>query len=286
MLTQTSSTPTRLARFGTLGILGSAVMIAAACEDSRSTVVKDLEWSTPTSSVLVTSTNGSITALRNDAVVGAKVRAEVTCRGSTIDEATRRAEGATLVVEPDAKGTLVVRVDFPAPQRGGDSAAFVVELPQSTTLDLRSTNGAISVTGFDGTVGARTSNGAITVKDHSGAMTLRSSNGRIGVSASKGAVDAETSNGRVEISLAEGSVADIRVETSNGAVSLDLPASWQGAVDASTSNGAIEITAPGADGQRTTTRTKGRSSVVVGDRAAATASIRTSNGAVSVKSAR
>lgn len=233
--------------------------------------------------VAVDGRNGDITAIQDSSVSGLEVKAEIRAFASTQEEADRRTAEAKLVVEPDASGTLRVRVDFPEPRHGSDSAAIEIRAARVDGLTLETSNGGVSAEGFTAPLVARTTNGAIRVDRHRGSMTLDSTNGRVEARRSIGAVDASTTNGRIEIALDEGATESIEARTTNGAITLELPASWQGSVDGSTSNGRVEIE---TGGRGTAVRaSRNSASVTIGDAAKAKANLRTTNGAVRVDAA-
>ena len=68
--------------------------------------------------------------------------------------------------------------------------------------------------------------------------------------------------------------------TSNGSITVDLPAAWQGTVSAETSLGSLNLSGGKVTGKG------GSKSMTVGDGSKATANIETSNGSVTVRSAK
>jgi len=234
-------------------------------------------------SLAVDGRNGAITAIQDASVAGVEVKAAIQAHAATQDEANRRTAEAKLVIEPDAAGTLRVRVDFPEPRHPSDSAAIEIRAARVDGLTLETSNGRLSAEGFTAPLVARTTNGAIRVDRHRGSMTLESSNGSVEARRSIGAVDASTTNGRIEIALDEGATEAIEARTTNGAITLELPASWQGSVDASTSNGRVEIETGGRGAAVRASRNS--ASATIGDGAKAKATLRTTNGAVRVNAA-
>jgi len=191
----------------------------------------------------VASGNGSITVREDASAEGLAIKTEIRCFAPTAEEAEARSAAAMVVTERGMDGSIRVRVEFPEPKSSHDSA----------NLDIRVA--------------------------HAGALVLTSRNGHITVTEAGGAVSAETSNGAIQISLADGSLGDVSATTSNGAVQVALPALWQGTIEARTSNGRIELEADGALRKVGS----GATTLVLGDAAAATVRIRTTNGAVSVR---
>ena len=230
--------------------------------------------------LVVSSGNGAITLREDAAVTGIKIDAEIRCYAATSEQAAARSAAAVLVTDRALDGTFTIRVDFPEPRTGRDSASFDIRLPRAAAVELRSSNGRIEVNGLTGSLEARTSNGAISVGGHTGPSTLVTSNGRIAVTAAGGPVTATTSNGSIEVGLASGNTGSVDASTSNGSVKVALPAIWQGTIDVATSNGRIEID---SDNRATEeSRTARAVKAIIGDANAATVKIRTSNGAVRI----
>jgi DUF4097 and DUF4098 domain-containing protein YvlB len=111
-------------------------------------------------------------------------------------------------------------------------------VPKGATLELRSSNGSITVLGSTGDVTANTSNGKIEIEDSTGKLKLDTSNGHIEIKAENSIVAAHTSNGTIEFkgALAAG---DHSFRTSNGSITLSLPSNASFKFDAQTSNGKV-----------------------------------------------
>ena len=230
-----------------------------------------------------------MTVTRDAAAKELTVSAEIRCAGRTADEAQQRADATTLEVARGGDGLVRVRVKFaPVPDGvtswGNDSAHADVRAPQLAGVDVVSSNGAIQVEGgFSGPARLRTSNGGIRVKDHAGPVQADTSNGAIEATGIGTPAQLETSNGSVDAAVADGQSGNVEVRTSNGSVKLSLPASWQGRVDATTSNGRVSMDGGGRAQKLSAERNQG--SMDVGDAGKATATVRSSNGSVTVKAA-
>jgi hypothetical protein len=122
------------------------------------------------------------------------------------------------------------------------SVSYTIELPASTTLELRSVAGGIRVEGIDGPIEARSTAGRVVIVGGVAPLVLHSSAGGIAVQASRSQqVDASSSAGTVEIDLTR---APDRVEASSSAGGVDLalpPGETPYAVDASTSAGGRDV---------------------------------------------
>jgi len=105
----------------------------------------------------------------------------------------------------------------------GYEVEYHVKAPRHVTVNARTTNGVITLTGLDGKVIARTTNGGVRAKGLGGS------------------VEAESTNGGVNIDLA--SVGDNRIalRTTNGAVTLEVPDTAKADVLATWTNGGINV---------------------------------------------
>ncbi|HUP49795.1 MAG TPA: hypothetical protein VNA04_13495 [Thermoanaerobaculia bacterium] len=101
---------------------------------------------------------------------------------------------------------------------------FLIRTPRGASLDLRSTNGPVSVSNVNGTVHAEAVNGPVSIKESSGSIIALTTNGPVSVSGGSG---------------------DIRLEATNGPVSVKLfETTWNGNLDASTRNGPVSLKLP------------------------------------------
>jgi hypothetical protein len=229
-----------------------------------------------------------------------KVTAEVKVTGvaATPGEADADRDKIAVTLDANPDGSVLLRAVYqPAPgSPDGRSASAVVEVPAGAGLDLRTSNGAVSVAGVGGAVDVRTSNGAVDLADVALGVTVRTSNGGVDV-AGRGALDVETSNGRLLLRVTDGSGrahtsngdvtfegslggAAQSLETSNGAITVTLPADASFGLDARTSNGKVAL-------EGFTIRTTGAASGdalqgTVGS-GAPSLTLRTSNGAIVVR---
>jgi len=116
------------------------------------------------------------------------------------------------------------------------SVDFEIKIPKNVTVsEVKTTNGAITLTGTRGTLSAKTSHGDISIRDHIGDITLDSSNGDISVRNHTGDISMDSSNGEL---YAEGIRGNVVGETSNGKIIYKYV---NGTVTAETSNGRISV---------------------------------------------
>ncbi|HEY4722772.1 MAG TPA: hypothetical protein VII92_13045, partial [Anaerolineae bacterium] len=143
--------------------------------------------------------NGSI-----DVITGtdASVKVDVTKRGGGNSQQDAQSDLKNVEVTMTADGdTLRViarrtdrRVDI-----GNSGASANIRVPAGATLDLRTSNGKVSMAGPVGDAIVRTSNGGIEVKAATGQLNLTTSNGQINVNGGTGLLTLDTSNGGISI---------------------------------------------------------------------------------------
>lgn len=137
--------------------------------------------------------------------------------------------------------TVVLRHECPPIFGFSCDASFEVTVPADVAVSGSTSNGAITISGVDGTVSVTTSNGSVTLDDLSAITDVTTSNGSItGNRLASGVFSAATSNGSVDLSFTE-SPTSLDVSTSNGTVDVTLPQDAPAyALDTTTSNGKVE----------------------------------------------
>lgn len=172
---------------------------------------------------------------------------------------------AALKVDVVATENLIqVRTIRPSGRRGNMGAKYVIHAPRRTGLDrIESSNGAVTVEGFEGDARLRTSNGGVRITNltgnieaetsnggmdlsgFQGSAVLHTSNGGIKADGVRGHFEATTSNGGVDATIAgDGDNRPIRVRTSNGSIRLTLEGTPGTDIYANTSNASITLRAP------------------------------------------
>ncbi len=119
------------------------------------------------------------------------------------------------------------------------SISFVVYTPRDFNCELKTSGGALKITGVQGKRHELyTSGGSITAEDASGDMKARTSGGSINITDYHGEIDARTSGGSIKLADVKG---DIDVVTSGGGIRIT---DVEGSLYAATSGGSInaEIT--------------------------------------------
>src|SRR5262249_26641995 len=200
----------------------------------------------------------------------------VTKQGS--GDTAEAAEAALKNIELDLAqegDTVRVRAGLLDKEKQTNSEASAeLRVPPAAVLELRTSNGAVTLQGGSGKADVQTSNGLIQAKGRTGSLHLVTSNGAITVQAEKAQVTAQTSNGSVQFggTLAKG---EHSLQTSNGNVLLALPAEAQFRFDAETSLGRI---ANEFSHERPQGRTGDHLTGSVGQNPSTSIRLRTSNG--------
>jgi hypothetical protein len=133
-------------------------------------------------------------------------------------------------------------------------AYFLISAPRGASLDLRSENGPISVSGFDGTLEAQAVNGPVSIKQSSGTITAETTNGPVSIKGGSGAVKLLAKNGPVSVKL-EGDTWDgtLDASTKNGPLTLKVPRGFRsGVLVESLGGGPVSCRGEACGGQRIT----------------------------------
>ncbi len=239
--------------------------------------------------------NGSV-----DVVAGTDntVRVDVTKRGGGISQAAAEDDLKNVAVTMTQDGTTIrvtaKRSDQPV-DIGNSGASAKLRVPDGALLELRTSNGPITLSGPLGDATAQTSNGPINARGSRGQLDLNTSNGPVTINGGSGLLSVETSNGPITIDTETATVSartsngpvtftgsltgrnDLR--TSNGSLSVTLPATATFAVNASTSNGKISSDFPITSADRGEDYVRG----TVGSDPGTTLELETSNGPISLR---
>ncbi|MCA9302807.1 MAG: DUF4097 family beta strand repeat protein [Phycisphaerales bacterium] len=288
----------RLVNRSTLGLLagGLALLTLSGCDSLGPAVHESRTMSIPHlagSALSVTTANGSVLVERQQ-------RADVQLDIDIFGPDSERLSFASVNAVRQADGSLRVWVDWPGGKRQNNEGANIdVLLPDAIGVDVRTSNGRVTLKGLAGHAEVATSNGSVTIERHSGSATVQSSNGKlvldrvdgeikgdtsngaVMITEAFGPVEAESSNGNVFVSTAHGNPGPVRVSTSNGRVELALGDGFEGILRVKTSNGSISMHDLGSarlieSGKHTLELQIGESETI--------SAVRTSNGSVRVKS--
>jgi len=140
--------------------------------------------------------------------------------------------------------------------------SFELLVPRRSDLDLRSTNGGITIADVSGDIEFRTTNGGVELNGLSGDVQGATTNGGLDISLSGDRWDGtglnvRTTNGGIDMRIPTGYSARLETGTTNGGLEIDFPITIEGKVNRSrlttdigsggkpiravTTNGGVEI---------------------------------------------
>lgn len=121
-----------------------------------------------------------------------------------------------------------------------------IQVPAETALDLHSSDGHISVDGTSGGAHIDTSDGAIEVHNFGGSIRARTADGHITVDGVVSEVDLHSGDGHIELNARPGSKMDRSwlIHTSDGRVEVKLPDNFSAELYAHTGDGHITMDFP------------------------------------------
>jgi hypothetical protein len=166
---------------------------------------------------------------RGDIVIRAKVSAQA--------DSQQRAREILTGVRVDAAAD---RISAEGPQgldrHEGWSVSYKLAVPTQTSLQLKTTNGGISIQDVEGRLEFATVNGGVKLSSVGGDVRGRTSNGGVDVDLDGATwmgegLDVQTSNGGVKIRIPEQYSARLEAGTINGGISVDFPITMQGRLD-------------------------------------------------------
>jgi hypothetical protein len=200
--------------------------------DERETHCEVREFTVPASGASLSidaQPNGGI-SVEGSARRDIHIRARVQTTARTREEARALAGRVEIIATAD-------RVEARGPdesnRRESWSVSYRLAAPQQTPLNLRSTNGGISIKNVNSRIEFRTVNGGVSLSNVGGSVEGRTSNGGITVDLDGSTwqgegLDVETSNGGVKLSLPETFAAHLEASTNNGGLNIDFPITVQG----------------------------------------------------------
>ena len=158
-----------------------------------------------------------------------QVQAKVVVTADTEEQARNLA--AQVQVVTDA-GRISARGPRTADGTGW-SVGFDVMVPNEGSLDLRSTNGGVSIENVQGRLTFRTTNGGVRLKNVNGDVRGETVNGGLRVELEGPGwygegLDVETKNGGVRLVVPDGYSARLEAGTNSGGMSVDFPVTVQG----------------------------------------------------------
>jgi Putative adhesin len=251
-------------RQSTLLSLVTVAALTSSCSYPRFQAKKTVEFTLPAASVsrlLCTSHNGKIVVDGDPAATAVNLKAEMSVRGHTQEEANANLN-LLEVGQEQTDGQLKLWGKYPT---GGlnnlsPSFAFTMTVPARMQLQLETHNGDVVARGTEGPIRLETHNGSIEAK----------------VTTAK--VEVETHNGTVELDLGGSGPLDGTVTSHNGGIRVGIGNDRGTRIEASTHNGSIQAGANVAEASVSRTRLSGK----IGDGSGKLV-ITTHNGSVTIR---
>ena len=159
------------------------------------------------------------------------VRVRAVVQGSARTEA--RAREIAGQVQVTAGGGRVYATGPSLERREWWSVSYRINVPRRNDLDLRATNGGITIVGVNGNMRFDTTNGGVKLEDIGGRVNGETRNGGLTVTLNGDrwdgeGLDVETSNGGVTLNLPDNFNAELETRTVNGGLRIDFPVTVQG----------------------------------------------------------
>jgi hypothetical protein len=160
-----------------------------------------------------------------------EIRVRAVVHGSGRDEA--RARDIAGQVQVQAGGGRVYSTGPDHDRRQWWSVSYRINVPRKNDLDLRASNGGITIAGVNGDMRFNTTNGGVKLEDVGGRVNGETRNGGLNVRLNGSrwdgeGLDVETSNGGVTVAIPDGYNAEFETRTVNGGLNIDFPITVQG----------------------------------------------------------
>lgn len=141
----------------------------------------------------------------------------------------------------ESKNLIEIEAEYIGSRSSTPSVDMNIKVPQNITIDyVKTSNGAIQISGVKGNISAITSNGDIDIEDIKGYISATTSIGRIDVKDTTGIKDLKSSNGRIYAEIFDFKD-DISISTSNGGIDVYINSLLNADIEMTTSNGQISI---------------------------------------------
>jgi hypothetical protein len=185
--------------------------------------------------------------------------ATITARADTVENAQRLAEAVEVKLIPSGN-KLTAKIEKPKLARDESVCVSLdVTVPNQTSTELTTHNGALKIENLTGQLNGTTHNGQVTAEKISGTIELKTHNGQISCQDVAGNTQLQTHNGQVICEEVSGDiklrthnggakafysttatpVCKVSLVSHNGSVSITTPPNFSAKVEASTHNGSI-----------------------------------------------
>jgi DUF4097 and DUF4098 domain-containing protein YvlB len=206
--------------------------------------------------------NGYVDITGTD-VTKCNLTATIIAKANTEEKAQKLAEEVKVELVPSGD-KLTAKIEKPilAPKEC-ISVNLDVTVPDQTSTDLTTHNGALKIKNLTGQITGTTHNGRVAAEKISGTAELKTHNGEVACKEASGDIKLRTHNGNAKAFYSDIAppACNISIVTHNGSVNLTAPRNLSARVEASTHNGSIDtdfpITVTGKIGQKKLTGTIG-----------------------------
>jgi hypothetical protein len=162
-------------------------------------------------------------------------RSEIHILAIVSANAREEADAKRLVSEVDVQaGSGRVTATGPSTRnREHWSVSYRIQVPKRNDLDLKASNGGITINDVSGTIRFDTTNGGVRLSDVGGDVRGETRNGGLNVTLAGDrwdgtGLDVQTSNGGVTLTIPDGYNAQLTTQTVNGGFRTDYPMTLQG----------------------------------------------------------
>jgi DUF4097 and DUF4098 domain-containing protein YvlB len=173
-----------------------------------------------------------------------------TIEAKVITSRDKIGEGGIQIDEHQTGDSVSIDVRFPhhnfTINWGQHRVDVIVQMPREGSLNLRTGDGKIELTGFKGEMDLHSGDGSEDLTNIDGKLRASTGDGSIRADGRFDELDLKTGDGHVDVRAANGSslAAGWRLETGDGNVTLEIPANTAADVDLHTGDGHIDLELP------------------------------------------
>ena len=204
--------------------------------------IQESQESETISTVVVRTTNGNIdvnTWERAEIAIEATKRV----RGRTEEKAQKNAEKVEIEISEE---NGVLNIITHQPRHIKASVNYLLSMPADLHLQLKTTNGNVTVLGNHGDKELETTNGNVKLNSSQGRIKANTTNGNVDASMlnANGDSSFSTTNGSIKVILSGGEPVPLSAKTTNGSVHVWIPDNFGMQLEAKTSNGRVHCDLP------------------------------------------
>jgi DUF4097 and DUF4098 domain-containing protein YvlB len=159
-------------------------------------------------------------------------------------------EGGIRIEEHQTGDSVEIEVRYPHHnfnvEWGSHRVDIVIQMPREGSVNLRTGDGKIELSGLKGAMDMHTGDGSLILDGVDGKLHASTGDGHIQANGRFDELELKTGDGHVDVRAGAGSslAAGWRLETGDGSVSLEVPSDFAADVDLHTSDGHIDLDMP------------------------------------------